>query len=118
MKWAFYREREDESMLNLWTLYKIELVRRKQETALKDEKNLKSSTVNHGDGSVFVRGCITVSANWFLSIKLLTSKYVYLDILKENLNQSAAVLIVSGHYYHQQDNDSKHKSYLVHDWLL
>ncbi|KAK9700957.1 hypothetical protein QE152_g30919 [Popillia japonica] len=50
-------------------------------------------------------------------IDQIISKYVYLDILKENLNQSAAVLNVSGYYDFQQDNASKHKSYLVREWL-
>ncbi|KAK9732264.1 hypothetical protein QE152_g12978 [Popillia japonica] len=50
--------------------------------------------------------------------KLVINKYVYLDILKENLNQSAAVLNVSGHYYFQQDNASILKGSLVREWLL
>jgi hypothetical protein len=52
----------------------------------------------------------------FLFEENLDSKLM-LKILKDNLLKSASRLFPPGQWYFQQDNDPKHKSHLVQDWI-
>ncbi|GBO30683.1 hypothetical protein AVEN_211102-1 [Araneus ventricosus] len=46
------------------------------------------------------------------------NKYVYLDILKRNLKQSASNLEISRHFKLYQDNDPKHTADICKLWVL
>lgn len=77
------------------------------------------ATVKHGGGSVFVWGCMSASGVGELKfIKEIMNKYVYLNILKDNLQKSDEKLNLVPDYYFQQDNDPKHTAYIVRQWLL
>lgn len=41
-------------------------------------------------------------------IEEIINKTVYMNVLKQNLNQSAEKLKIRDNYYFQQDNDSNH----------
>lgn len=76
-------------------------------------------TVKHGIGSVMVWGCM--SANGVGKLRFVETnmdRFVYLDILKSSLEESATKLGLSGAWYFQQDNDPKHTSHIVKDSLL
>lgn len=48
----------------------------------------------------------------------IIDKIVYLNILKNNLKQSAVKMGLSDSFKFYQDNDPRHKSYIVREWLL
>lgn len=77
-------------------------------------------TVKHGGGNVMVWGCIAAGGAGKLEfIESNMDKHLYLKILKENLKQSAEQLgLDKNNFLFQQDNDPKHTSYLVKEWLL
>ncbi|CAK9832699.1 Transposable element Tcb1 transposase [Anthophora retusa] len=45
-------------------------------------------------------------------------KWGYLNVLKENLGQSAEKLGLQGSYYFQHDNDPKHTADIIKLWIL
>lgn len=45
-------------------------------------------------------------------------KMGYLNILKNNLKPAVEKLNLPRDYFFQQDNDPKHTSYIVREWLL
>lgn len=57
-----------------------------------------------------VRKCIVISC--------VLDKNKYLDILKENLTQSAVKMAISDSYKFYEDNDPKHESRNVQKYLL
>ncbi|GBM47490.1 hypothetical protein AVEN_153701-1 [Araneus ventricosus] len=70
-------------------------------------KNLRP-TVKYGGGNQLVWGCMANSVARNLDFTDVTmNKYVYLDILKLNLKQSASNLGISRHFKLCLDNDSK-----------
>lgn len=86
-----------------------------------EEFNRKNTrvTVKHGGGSIMVWGCMAANGVGNLHfIDGIMDKHAYLNILKYNLAQSAAILGFEEDYLFQQDNDPKHSSYLVKEWLL
>lgn len=90
---------------------------RKRNTEL-EEKNL-ISTVMHGGGGVMVWGCMAASGvGELVFIEGNMDKYMYMNILKENVKKSAEKLGLSPVYYFQQDNDPKHTAEVVRLWLL
>ncbi|GFU64045.1 transposable element Tc1 transposase [Trichonephila clavipes] len=48
----------------------------------------------------------------------IMNPYSYLNILKNNLSQSASKLGLEGSFTFQQDNDPKHTARVVREWLL
>lgn len=81
-------------------------------------KNL-TPTVKHGSGSVMVWGCMAGNGVGELHfIEGIMDKFVYLDILKTNFTASVEKLGLSANYIFQHDNDPKHTSGLVREWLL
>ena len=95
------------------------MVRKKfgENLALVWKKNLKP-TLKFGGGSVLVWGCMSAKGvGNLVFIDGIMDKNVYLNIIQNNLAQSARKLALDSEYYSQQDNDPKHKSKLVMDWL-
>ncbi|GFY22129.1 transposable element Tcb1 transposase [Trichonephila clavipes] len=89
----------------------------KSNTAIHD-KNLWP-TVKYGRGNQIVWGCMASSGfGKFHFIDCIMNKYVYLDILKRNLRQSASKLGISGHFKLYQDKDSKHTADICKLWVL
>lgn len=52
----------------------------------------------------------------FIDVKM--NKTVYLDILRNNLKKSAATMCLQRTFKLYRDNDPKHASKLVQEWLL
>lgn len=76
-------------------------------------------TVKHGGGSIMVWGCMAANGVGKLHfINTTMDKYVYLNILKTSFTSSVDDLGLSSNYMFQQDNDPKHTSGLIKEWLL
>ncbi|GBL75493.1 Transposable element Tcb1 transposase [Araneus ventricosus] len=76
-------------------------------------------TVKYRVGHQLVWGCMASSGMGNLEfIDGTMNKYVYLDILKRNLKQSASNLGISRHFKLYQDNDPKHTADVCKLWVL
>ncbi|GFV36025.1 transposable element Tcb1 transposase [Trichonephila clavipes] len=76
-------------------------------------------TVKHGGGSVMVWGCMAVSrVGKLVLIDGIMHKMAYLNILQNNLKESADKLGLGSNFIFQQDNDPKHTAFVVKEWLL
>ncbi|GFX82075.1 transposable element Tcb1 transposase [Trichonephila clavipes] len=107
----------DESKYNIFQSYCKQSVWRKSNTAM-HVKNLRP-TVKHERGNLIVWGCMASSGFGNLHfIDGTMNKYVNLDILKQNLKQSASKLRISGHFNLYQDNDPKHTADICKLWVL
>lgn len=76
-------------------------------------------TVKHGGGSVMVWGCM--AANGVGKLRFIDGtmdKAMYIDILKDSFLPSVQILDLEGNFIFVQDNDPKHSSKLVKEWLL
>ena len=86
-----------------------------------DEFNEKcvSNTIKHGGGSVMVWGCMSAAAvGNLVFIESTMNKEDYLQILRENIAPSVEKLALAQNWIFQHDNDPKHTSKLVKEWLL
>lgn len=107
----------DESKFNIFGSDGMSYVWRKPNTELQ-KQNLKA-TVKHGGGSVMVWACMSAAGvGNLIFIEETMNKSVYLDILKNNLLQSAEKLGIRHNFRFYQDNDPKHKSAVVQSWLI
>lgn len=107
----------DESKFCIFGIKGRKLVWRKPGTAL-DIQNL-APTVKHGGGGLMVWGCM--AANGVGSLVFIESTMdhrAYLQILKDNLHESARKLGLGEDFWFQQDNDPKHTAHNVKLWLL
>lgn len=83
-----------------------------------EEKNI-ISTVKHGGGSVMVWGCMAASGvGNLVFIESTMNKLDYLNILQNNLHASVEKLGLESTWIFQQDNDPKHTSKVVKEWML
>lgn len=107
----------DESKFNIFGSDGRGKVWRKPNEEL-NKKNL-TPTVKHGGGSVMVWGCMAASGVGKLQfIDGIMDRWVYLNILKNNLKESAAALSIGRDFIFQQDNDPKHTAMIIKEWLL
>lgn len=107
----------DESKFNIFGSDGRSYVWRKPNTELQD-KHLKP-TVKHGGGHVMVWACMSAAGVGKLQfIESTMDKMVYLNILKDNLLQSAEQLGIEDTFRFYQDNDPKHTSGIVQTWLI
>jgi transposase len=76
-------------------------------------------TVKHGGGSLMVWGCMTAQGPGFMCrIDGTMTKDVYLDILKDELQQSIEYYGLNpDQVIFQHDNDPKHTALLVREWI-
>ncbi|GBN79804.1 hypothetical protein AVEN_243359-1 [Araneus ventricosus] len=80
-------------------------------------KNITS--VKHGGGSQMVWGCISAVGDGKLHfIDGMMDKYMYLGILKQNLEQRVEKMGILPHYKFYQDNDPKYNAYICRLWTL
>ncbi|GFV23490.1 transposable element Tcb2 transposase [Trichonephila clavipes] len=76
-------------------------------------------TAKHGGGSIMVWGFMAATGvGHLVIIDGIMNQYSYLNILKNNLSQSASKLGLDGSFTFQQDNDPKHTARVVREWLL
>ncbi|GFX00952.1 transposable element Tc1 transposase [Trichonephila clavipes] len=107
----------DESKFNIHGSDEHQKVWRKANAAL-EPKNM-GGTVKRGGGLIMVWGCMTATeVGNLVIINGIMNQYSYLNILKNNLIQSASKLGLDGSFIFQQDNDSKHTARVVREWLL
>lgn len=107
----------DESKFNLFGSDGKKYVWRKSGTELL-AKNLRP-TVKHGGGNRMVWGCMAASGVGnlvFIEGRMKATDYI--DILRDNLKESAVKLGLSGSFVFQQDNDPKHTAGSTREWLL
>ena len=105
----------DESIFNIWGSGGKEY----GEGQIKQkEKNLQA-TVKHEGGSVMEWGCMSAKGPGNLYfIEGIMDQNMYLDILKQNLKQSAEKFRLQRSFKFYQDNDPKHKAKRIKNWLL
>lgn len=76
-------------------------------------------TVKHGGGSVMVCGCFSADGVGNLQIiEGIINQYKYIEILRNNLKESAERLGLKDTFQFYQDNDPKHTAYTTRSWLL
>ncbi|GFS71123.1 transposable element Tc1 transposase [Trichonephila clavipes] len=104
----------DESKFCIFGINARMLVWRKQGTALEKENLVPIYTVKYGGGGVMVWGCM--AANGVGRLTFIDSTFNHMgciNILKENLKQSAQDLNLGDDFWFQQDNDPKHTAHNV-----
>ncbi|GFU95028.1 transposable element Tcb1 transposase [Trichonephila clavipes] len=107
----------DESKFNIFGSDGRRTVWRKPNTAL-DPKNLHP-TVKHGGGSVMVWGCMASNrVGNLVFIDGIIGHKLYIDILNNNLKETAKKLGLDRNFIFQQDNDPKHTARNVKMWCL
>ncbi|GBM96008.1 Transposable element Tcb1 transposase [Araneus ventricosus] len=107
----------DESKYNVFGSNGKQMVLRKPNSEL-EMKNLTPS-VKPGGGSQMVWGCMSVVGVGNLHfIDGMMDKYMYLDILKQNLPQSAEKMVILPHYKLYQDNDPNNNAHICRLWAL
>ena len=75
-------------------------------------------TVKHGGGSLMVWGCFTRRGVGKLCVLArIMDRFYYRDILEQNLFPSIDHLKLGQQRHLTHDNDPKHTSRLVKDWL-
>lgn len=78
-----------------------------------------NSTLKHGGGSLMVWGCMAADGVGCLRfIEGTMDKTVYIEILKDSYLPSVEKLELEENGIFIQDNDPKHSSKIVREWLL
>ncbi|GFT87191.1 transposable element Tc1 transposase [Trichonephila clavipes] len=107
----------DESKFNIFGSDGHRMVWRKPNTSHHPKHTIP--TVKHGGGSVMVWGCMAASrVGKLVFIDGIMHKMAYLNVLQNNLKESADKLGLGSNFIYQQDNDPKHTAFVVKEWLL
>lgn len=107
----------DESKFEIFGAKKPPKIWRNKNEAFSDKNVVK--TIKHGGGSVMVWGCMAASGvGNLVFIESTMKKEDYLNILKTHVAPSVHKLGLSQSWIFQQDNDPKHSSRIVKEWLL
>ncbi|GFU76004.1 transposable element Tc1 transposase [Trichonephila clavipes] len=107
----------DESKFNILGSDGRRMVSRKPNTSHHPKYTIP--TVKHGGGSVMVWGCMATSGvGKLVFIDGIMHNIAYLNILQNNLKESADNLGLGSNFIFQQDNDPKHTAFVVEEWLL
>ncbi|GFV32767.1 transposable element Tc1 transposase [Trichonephila clavipes] len=107
----------DESKFNIFGSDGRRTVWRKPNTVL-DPKNLRP-TVKHGGGSVMVWGCMASNGvGNLVFIDGIMDHKLYIDILNNNLKETAKKFGFRWKFYFPEDNDPKHRARNVKMWYL
>lgn len=76
-------------------------------------------TVKHGGRHVLVWGsCSAAGVGKLQFVDGIMTKMQYLNILKNNLKQSAEKLSINDTFHFYQNNDQQHTAGIVKEWLL
>ncbi|GFV47694.1 transposable element Tc1 transposase [Trichonephila clavipes] len=107
----------DESKFNIFGSDGRRMVSRKPNTSHHPKHTIP--TVKHGGGSVMVWECMAApGVGKLVFIDGIMHKIAYLNILQNNLKESADNLGLGSNFIFQQDNDPKHTAFGVKEWLL
>lgn len=107
----------DESKFCIFGIKGRKFIWRKSGTAFNKENLVP--TVKHGGGGIMVWGCMAGNGvGNLVFIDSIMDQFKYLNILKENLKQSAQKLDLEEDFWFQQDNDPKHTAHNIKLWLL
>ncbi|GFY28069.1 transposable element Tc1 transposase [Trichonephila clavipes] len=106
----------DESKFNIFSSDGRRMVWRKPNTSHHPKH---TTTVKHGGGSMMVWGCMTASGvGKLVFIDRIMHKMADLNILQNNLKESAVKLGLGSNFIFQQYNEPKHTAFVVKEWLL
>ena len=106
----------DETKLELFGHMDVEYVWRKKGEAYNPKNTVP--TVKHGGGHIMLWGCFSSSGTGNLvRVQGIMKKEDYIQILDENLKESAEKLQLGPNWKYQQDNDPKHTAKLVKKWF-
>ncbi|GFX23628.1 transposable element Tc1 transposase [Trichonephila clavipes] len=107
----------NESKFNIFGSDGRRMVWRKPNTSRHPKHTIP--TVKHGGGSVMVWGCMAASGvGKLVFLDGIMYKMAYLNILQNNLKESADKLGLGSNFIFQQDNDPKHTVFVAREWLL
>ncbi|GFW30265.1 transposable element Tc1 transposase [Trichonephila clavipes] len=107
----------DESKFNIFGSDGRRMVWRKPNTSHHPKHTIP--TVKHGGGSVMVWGVwLRRGVGKLVFIDGIMHKMAYLNVLQNNLKESADKLGLGSNFIYQQDNDPKHFAFVVKEWLL
>lgn len=106
----------DETKIELFSHNHVQTVYRRPGQAYLPKNTLP--TVKHGGGSIMLWGAFSARGPGnIVRIKGIMKKEDYCKILQENLQQSAEKLELGPDFLFQHDNDPKHTSRMVKQWL-
>ncbi|GFU25039.1 transposable element Tcb2 transposase [Trichonephila clavipes] len=109
----------DESKFNIFGSDGHSTVWRKPRTNTALDPKSLHLTVKHGGGSVMVWGCMASNGvGNLVFIDDIMDHKLYIDILNNNLKESAKKLGLDGNFIFQEDNDPKHTARNVKMWCL
>jgi len=107
----------DETKMELFGHRDVAFVWRKKGEAFNPKNTVP--TVKHGGGNIMLWGCFAASGPGNLvKVEGIMKKEQYIEILQENVKQSARKLSLRRKWVYQQDNDPKHTAKAVQKWFV